>query len=315
MKPFAFPHAVVVQVLGPTGVGKSRLALHLAGAFSGEIISADSMQVYRGFDIGTDKLAERDRKGIPHHLIDVVEDCSQFNAARFLEASFARAEEIRARGRLPLVCGGTALYLSTMIRGIFPQSAGEPNVKRGILKRLAAQQGMELLWRRLQRVDPAYGSGISPRDGVRIIRAMEIYYNHGLPPSRVFRLTRTPFAGYRFIRIGLMMDRDRLYERINDRVDQMLRRGLVDEVRRLRSRYSQDCPPFMALGYREIGEYLDGERDWTETVELIKRHSRQFAKRQLSWFRREKDIDWFSPHDESGVTEWLRSRLRGEQLG
>lgn len=315
MKAYSPFPALAVQVLGPTGVGKSRLALHLAGELNGEIISADSMQVYRDFDIGTDKLPERDRNGIPHHLIDVVEDCSQFNAARFLEASFAVAEEIRGRGRLPLVCGGTALYLRTMIRGLFPQSGRGRNVERGVLKRLASQQGLELLWRRLQRVDPEYGSVVSPRDGVRIIRALEIYYNHGLPPSRIFPFTRSPFSAYRFIRIGLMMDRERLYERINDRVDQMLRKGLLDEVRRLRSRYSAGCPPFMALGYREMGEYLDGERDWAETVELIKRHSRQFAKRQLSWFRREKDINWFPPHDEAGVTEWLRSKLRGERLG
>jgi len=308
-----FP-AVLVQILGPTGVGKSRISLRLARDFNAEVISADSMQVYRGFNIGTDKLAVQERQGVPHHLIDIVDDCSQFNAARFMDESFVLAQEIRARGRLPLVCGGTALYLRTMIRGIFPQS-NHCRMERRILQRLAAQQGLGLLWRRLQQVDPEYGRGVSPRDSIRIIRALEIYYNHGSPPSKVFRQTRTPFREYRFIRIGLTMERLRLYERIEERIDHMLQRGLVDEVRRLRLRYPPDCPPFQALGYREIADYLDGKRDWTETVGLIKCHSRQFAKRQLTWFRQEQDIKWFSPEDGEGVTAWLRLRLEENQDG
>ncbi|HDP94004.1 MAG TPA: tRNA (adenosine(37)-N6)-dimethylallyltransferase MiaA [Candidatus Aminicenantes bacterium] len=302
-----FP-AVLVQVLGPTGVGKSRLALLLAQKFNAEVISADSMQVYRDFDIGTDKLPLSGRKGIPHHLIDVVGDCSQFNAARFLETAFAAAEAIRKRGKLPLVCGGTALYLRTMIRGLFPQSPSRV-VNRRQLQKLAAQQGLDLLWRRLQAVDPEYGAGVNPRDGVRIMRALEIYYNHGAPPSQVFKQSRTPFQSYRFLRIGLTMERSLLYARIDARVERMLERGLLDEVCRLRRRYPPECPPFQALGYREIASYLDGECDWEETVERIKRHSRQLAKRQLTWFRREKDIHWFSLDQEEQVFDLLWTRL------
>lgn len=302
-----FP-AVLVQVLGPTGVGKSRLALFLAEKFNAEIISADSMQVYKDFDIGTDKLPPYNRQGIPHHLIDVVKDCSQFNAARFMEAAFTAAEDIRKRGKLPLVCGGTALYLRTLIRGVFPQSPRR-RVERHVLQRLAARQGLGLLWRRLQQVDPEYSATVNPQDGVRIIRALEIYYNHGAPPSRVFQQTRTLFQSYRFIRIGLTMERARLYERIEARVERMLQRGLLDEVCRLRRRYPPPCPPFQALGYREIGAYLDGECDWDETVERIKCHSRQFAKRQLTWFRQEKDIQWFPAENQEQVSDWLQVRL------
>ncbi len=303
----SFP-AVVVQILGPTGVGKSRLALYLAREFNAEVISADSMQVYRDFNIGTDKLSLPERQGIRHHLIDLIHDCSQFNAARFLEAAYAAAEEMRGRGKMPLVCGGTALYLRTMIRGIFPQSQG-PGVERRVLRRLAAQQGLNCLWHRLKEIDPEYAAVVSPMDRVRLVRALEIYYSHGAPPSRVFQLTRSPFCAYRFIRIGLALERPELYTRIEARVERMLQRGLLDEVRQLRMRYPRHCPAFQALGYREIGEYLDGKTDWDLTVDAIKRHSRQFAKRQLSWFRQEKDIVWFSPDREKQVSDWLQVQL------
>ena len=154
--PMEITPPMVIQVLGPTGVGKSRMAVHLAASHGGEIISADSMQVYRGFDIGTDKLSLRSRGGIPHHLIDIVDDCSQFNAARFLGAAFTAALGITKRGKIPVVCGGTALYLRTMIRGIFPAPPRE-RISRSALKRLADQQGLDLLWERLRRIDPEYG--------------------------------------------------------------------------------------------------------------------------------------------------------------
>ncbi len=305
---------VLIQVLGPTGVGKSRMAIHLARKHNGEIISADSMQVYRGFDIGTDKLPLQRRGGVPHHLIDIVDDCSQFNAALFLETAFSTARAVRDRGHIPVVCGGTALYLRTMIRGIFPPPPCE-RVSRGVLKRLAEQQGLELLWKRLQRIDPEYGACVRPNDGIRIIRGLEIYYNHGKIPTMVFRETRTPFQGFRFIRIGLTLERSELYRRIEARVDRMLEQGLLEELQRLRKRMPPDCPPFRALGYRELGAYLDGKTTWTEAVEEIKRNSRRFAKRQLSWFRGEGDIRWFQPDEMDAVSTWLKAELNNEAHG
>jgi len=297
----------VIQILGPTGAGKSRVALAVARECAAEIISADSVQVYRGFDIGTDKVSPQQRREIPHHLIDIIDDCSQFNASKFLELSFAAAAGILARGRLPLVCGGTALYLRVMIRGIFPESKNDAG--REELKNQAAQQGWDALWRELQQIDPLYARKIGPNDKVRLVRALEIYRNSGLTPSAAFRLTRSPFAGWRFVRVGLQVDRDELYRSIERRVDRMLANGLVDEVKALLEKHPPSCPPFRSLGYKEVLSYLRGETDLAAARELIQRHSRQFAKRQLSWFRQEKDIDWFAAEDTAAIVRYIKKCL------
>ena len=180
----------IIQVLGPTGVGKSNVAIHLAREFKGEIVSADSTQVYNDFDIGTDKVRPADRERVPHHLIDILSDCSQFNASRFLASSFAISEQISHRGNIPIVCGGTALYLKIMITGIFPESK-KKRVSRETLERIAARRGLSLLWNKLNQVDPGYARKIGRNDKVRIIRAMEIYYNNKMPPSEIFRQTQS----------------------------------------------------------------------------------------------------------------------------
>ncbi len=284
----------IIQVLGPTGVGKSKIAVALAKELKGEIISADSMQVYRDFNIGTDKITPAEMEGIPHHLVDILSDCSQFNASIFLEKSFALAEEICQRGNVPIVCGGTALYLKTMIKGVFPES----NVKRVSRDRLNAitdARGLAYMWNRLNRVDPQYAAKVGVNDRVRILRALEIYYNNGKPPTEIFKETRSPFEHYQFIRIGLNMDRDKLYKRIEERVDRMIEVGLLEEVVRLRELYPPRCPPFKSLGYKEMMMHLEEGLSFNEAVNLIKQHSRNFAKRQLSWFRQEEDVKWFFP--------------------
>lgn len=298
----------IIQILGPTGVGKSRIAIKIARKIKGEIISADSMQVYRHFDIGTAKMPVNRRDGIPHHLIDIISDCSQFNAAKFLEMSFELAEEMSHNGRVPIVCGGTALYLSTMIKGIFTETVAK-RVTRRELNEIAETRGLDYLWSRLKEIDPEYAAKIRENDRIRIIRAMEIYANNGVPPSEIFKRTQTPFAHYCFLRIGLNYPREQLYRWIEERVDNMMESGLVDEVKRLRHMYPSDCPPFKSLGYKEISLFLDGTIGQSEAVNLIKQHTRNFAKRQLSWFRREKDIIWFNPDEypkiESVVLENL----------
>jgi len=288
-------------------VGKSRVALAVARQFNAEIISADSVQVYRGFDIGTDKISPQCRREIPHHLIDIIEDCCQFNASKFLELSFAAAEGIHDRGKIPLVCGGTALYLRVMIRGIFPESKN--NARRAQLESEAAHLGWEALWRELQKIDPLYAQKISPNDKVRLIRALEIYRNSGLSPSAAFRLSRSPFSSHHFVRIGLQVDRGILYQNIDRRVDRMLANGLVDEVKGLLANHPPSCPPFRSLGYKEILAHLRGEMDLAAARELIQRHSRQFAKRQLSWFRQENDIEWFAAGDIESIMRFIKKCL------
>lgn len=300
----------VVQVLGPTGAGKSRAALAVARAVDGEVISADSVQVYRGFDIGSDKLPPGERGGIPHHLIDVIGDCAQFNASRFLELAYAAAAGIWARGRVPVVCGGTGLYLRVMMQGIFPESrrAG----LREELRRRGEELGWEALHAELRSIDPAYAAKVSVRDRVRLVRALEIHLDSGLSPSAAFQASHSPFAGCRFVRVGLHRERSALYRAIDARVDRMLAAGLVDEVRGLSRRHPPDCPPFRALGYKEVLAMLRGEADLAATRERIQRHSRQFAKRQLTWFRKETDIHWLPADDLAAIVAFVRQCLPSE---
>jgi tRNA dimethylallyltransferase len=299
----------IIQVLGPTGVGKSRVAIRLAGSIGGEIISADSAQVYKDFNIGADKLDKNEWENIPHYLIDILEAGSQFNASMFIERSFELSEDIVSRGKAPIVCGGTALYLSTMIKGIFPESKTQ-RISRDRLKRITDRIGLAPMYGKLQQVDPEYAEKVGPNDRVRIIRALEIFYNNGRPPTEIFRDTQTPFKDYQFIRIGLNVPRDQLYKRIEKRVDHMISRGLVEEVQRLKEKYPPSSPAFKSLGYKEIMMFFqDDKLCLGETVDLIKQHSRNFAKRQLSWFRREEGIEWFDPTGYEEIEKYVMEQL------
>lgn len=299
---------IIIQVLGPTGVGKSKTAVRLARLIDGEIISADSMQVYKDFNIGTDKIKPVQMEGVPHHLIDIFDNCAQFNASIFLSESFKVAEEIIRRDRIPIVCGGTALYLRCMTQGIFPESERK-RISRRKLDDISGRKGLEYMWKRLHAVDPHYAQKIGPNDKIRILRGLEIYYNNGIPPSDIFKSTRTPFEDYRFIRLGLKLERQELYRRIESRVDNMIKMGLLEEVRELRRKYPESCPPFKSLGYKEMIMFLNGEICFEKAVELIKQYHRNFAKRQLSWFRREDDIRWFEPGQFELIRDYIREQL------
>jgi len=304
----------IIQVLGPTGVGKSLLALNLAQEIKGEIISADSMQVYKDFDIGTAKLDRIQQKNIPHYLIDILSDCSQYNAAQFLNMSFEISEDIIRRGFIPVICGGTALYLRTMIRGIFPEQ-NRKRKSREMLNRQAKRNGLSSLWEKLKRIDSEYAAKIGPNDRIRIIRGLEIYYNQGEIPTEMFKKTQTPFRDYLFIRVGLTLERDELYQRINQRVDRMLESGLIREVQMLKKKYPSNCPPFGSLGYKEISMYLEGTVDLETATNLMKQHTRNFAKRQLSWFRQESDITWFDPSQYNQIVKWINYKLTDGEAG
>ena len=302
--------SVLVIVLGPTAVGKSRVAVDLALRFGGEIISGDSIQVYRGFDIGADKPGPAERRGVAHHLIDIVAPEVQYTAADFVRDALAAADGAAARGRLPIVAGGTGLYLKALVEGLFPGPGRDP-AGRAALEAEAAEKGLETLFRRLEACDPVYARTIRSRDRVRIIRALEVQAKTGRPISEHFRETRSPIEGRTVIRLGLELDRAALCRRIDERVERMFARGLVEEVRGLLARgVPEGCPAFRALGYRHVLRLLRGEIGLAEAVALTKTDTRRYAKRQMTWFRKMAEVAWFSPDDRAGLERHLEKRLQ-----
>ena len=297
-------------ILGPTAVGKSRMAVDLALRFGGEVISGDSVQVYRGFDIGTDKPAPAARRGIPHHLIDIVEPDVQFTAADFVREALAAAAAVAARGRLPIIAGGTGLYLKALIDGLFPGPGRDPAV-RAALEAEARAGGLDALYRKLEMIDPEYARVARSRDRIRIVRALEVYAVTGRPLSEHFRRTESPLKGRPVLRLGLRLDRETLNRRIDARVDRMFERGLVEEVRGLLARgVPEAAPPFRALGYRHVLRHLRGELGLEETAALTKLDTRHYAKRQMTWFRKMDGVAWFSPEDGRGLEEYVQNHLQ-----
>lgn len=302
--------ARLVYIVGPTGVGKSAVALRLAEALSGEIISCDSMQVYRGFDIGTDKPSAADRARIPHHLVDLVEAGSQYNAADFAAGALAAIAAIRGRGRRPFIVGGTGLYFKALEDGLFPGPGRDVEIRRA-LDEEARTAGPEILWERLARVDPEYAARTGKRDRVRIVRALEVQALTGRPLSEHFRKTESRLGDERPFKIGLNRERADLYRRIEDRVDRMFRQGLIDETRALLARGVPDtAAPFKALGYKHVLRVLRGEISPEEAAALTKIDTRHYAKRQLTWFRKMTEVRWIDP-DRTDPLEMLTAAAEG----
>ncbi len=300
----------IVIVLGPTAVGKSRAAVDLALRFRGEVISGDSIQVYRGFDIGTDKPTPASRRGVPHHLIDIVGPEVQFTAADFVRDALGAARDITSRGKLPLIAGGTGLYIKALVDGLFPGPGRDPAV-RAALEAAARDEGLDALFRRLEAVDPEYARKIRSRDRIRIIRALEVHAATGRPISEHFRSTESPVKGRNVLRLGLRLERDALCRRIDDRVERMFDGGLVEEVRGLLERgVPEDAPPFRALGYRQVLRLLRGEIGREEAVSLTKIDTRHYAKRQMTWFRKMDGVAWFSPDDGPALEEYVQNHLQ-----
>jgi tRNA dimethylallyltransferase len=302
--------SVLVIVLGPTAVGKSRVAVDLSLRFGGEVVSGDSIQVYRGFDIGTDKPTAEARRGVPHHLIDIVGPEVQFTAADFVREALSAARGIAARGRLPIVAGGTGLYIKALCDGLFPGPGRDPAL-RAALEAEAREKGLETLFRRLEAVDPEYAHKIRGRDRIRIIRALEVHAATGRPISEHFRATESPVKGRTVIRLGLRLEKDELYRRIDARVDRMFERGLIEEVRGLLERgVPETAPPFRALGYSHVLRQLKGEIGRAEAAALTKTDTRHYAKRQMTWFRKMAGIVWFSPDDGPALEEHVQNLLQ-----
>jgi tRNA dimethylallyltransferase len=288
-----------LAVLGPTATGKSGLALALAERFGGEIVNCDSTAVYRGFDIGTDKVPLAARRGVPHHLIDIVEPTAEYTAAQFARDAAAAIRDIDARGRLPIVAGGTGFYYRALTRGLFP-GPGKDAAVRARLEAVAARRGVAFLHRLLSRVDPASGTRIASRDLKRMVRALEVYFLTGEPLTAHFARTEPPLPEFRAVPLALTLPMAQLEARLARRVDEQFAQGLLDEVRGLLARgVPLDARPFGGLVYRQVLEHLQGVRDEAATRRLIVQENRKYARRQLIWFRKEPTLIWFDGPGES----------------
>jgi len=298
----------LIAIVGPTAVGKTALALRLAQGLPVEVVSADSRQVYRYMDIGTAKPTAQQRRHVRHHLIDVVDPDDTFTLAQYQELAYSAIDEVLSRNRIPLLVGGTGLYVRSVLEGL-----GIPRVPpdRGLRAQLEAEaeaQGPEVLHRRLRELDPEAAERIDARNVRRVIRALEVCIRTGKPISRLQVKSLPP---YRILRVGLTLPRDQLYKRIDERVDRMIKSGLLDEVRSLIERgYGLDLPSMSGLGYRQMGMYLRGEVSLDEAVALVKRHTRRLVRRQANWFRSDDSrITWF---DVSGpVYEAILASVQG----
>ncbi|MEG1538137.1 MAG: tRNA (adenosine(37)-N6)-dimethylallyltransferase MiaA [Clostridiales bacterium] len=298
----------LVMILGPTASGKSALSLRLAGQFKGEIISADSMQVYRGMDIGTAKLSKAEMLGIPHHLIDILDPAEKFSVADFALEATSAIRNIDSRHKLPLVVGGTGLYMNALINPYNLTDTGPRDGEyRLALQAEFLQDGGLRLHQQLTEIDPVAAAKIHPHDSRRLLRALEVYHFSGRPISQLQQENKAP-APYRLLMIGLTMGRERLHQRIAQRVEQMLHNGLTTEVEGLlQAGIGRDAQSMQGIGYRHIAAYLYGEMTYGETVELIKRDTRHYAKRQYTWFKRDERIHWFNldhyPEEDMLVAE------------
>ncbi|MCX8073768.1 MAG: tRNA (adenosine(37)-N6)-dimethylallyltransferase MiaA [Candidatus Binatia bacterium] len=287
----------IVAIVGPTASGKTALALELAEAFGAEIVNADSRQVYRGLDIGSAKPTVAERQRVPHHVVDVAAPDEPFHCARFLELAEAAIADIRGRGLRVLVVGGTGLYVRVLRGGLFPGPARDPELRAAWMAREVESPGF--LHRCLAAVDPVSAARLHPRDHVRLIRALEVYEKTGRPMSWWQAQHRFGTGRYPLVLLGVSVPRAELYRRIDARCRAMVASGLVEEVRRLYAQgYGPELPALQSLGYREIGAYVRAEMGLEEAIAAMARETRRFAKRQLTWFRREPVVEWLPPEAE-----------------
>lgn len=291
----------VIVIAGPTGAGKTQAGLALARLLPCEFISADSMQVYRGMDISTDKLPRPLRRKYPHHLVDIVSPAKEFSAADFVKLARAAIIKVLKKKKTPVVIGGTGLYINSLLYGLL--EAGSKDEKfRQKLVREAQKSGISVLYERLQKVDSTAAAKINPADLKRIVRALEVYELTQKPISQLQRERKGLAQDHEVYVFGLRRERADLYNRIDQRVDFMVHAGLLDEVRRLlKKKLSRTA--YMCIGIREIEGFLKGGYDLPEAIRLIKRNSRHYAKRQMTWFNKNKDIEWFDVKPDEDLSE------------
>ncbi|KZZ82760.1 tRNA (adenosine(37)-N6)-dimethylallyltransferase MiaA [Bacillus sp. SJS] len=282
----------VIVIIGPTGVGKTKLSLEAAHKLNGEIISGDSMQIYKGMDIGTAKIRQNEMEGIPHHLIDIKNPDESFSAADFQKLARASIEDIASRGKMPIVAGGTGLYIQSLLYDYqFSEQPSDPEFRLR-MENMAEEKGAEYIHSLLIEADPESAERIHPNNQRRVIRALEIFHASGKTMTDQLE-SEYRAEHYQSAIIGLTMDRETLYYRINQRVDKMLDEGLLEEVTGLYQDGLKTGQAVQAIGYKEIYRYLDGEISLEEAVEQLKQNSRRYAKRQLTWFRNRMDVKWY----------------------
>lgn len=309
----------LIILAGPTAVGKTAASIRLAKAIGAEIISADSMQVYRHMDIGSAKIRQEEMEGVPHYLIDVLEPEEEFNVVRFQQMAKAAAEEIYAKGKIPLVAGGTGFYIQALLYDIdFTENDGDTSYRRS-LEKTAEEKGGEYLHAMLREADPKAAEEIHPHNIKRMIRALEFHHQTGGKISEHNEAEREKSSPYDFAYFVLTDERSRLYERIDRRVDKMMEEGLLEEVRYLKARgVKRESTAMQGLGYKELYAYLDGECTLEEAVRIIKRDTRHFAKRQLTWFKRERDVIWADKsvigQSDDAVVDFMRKELKNRGI-
>jgi tRNA dimethylallyltransferase len=303
------PRPCLLVVCGPTGIGKTRMAIQLAQRFNGEIVGADSMQIYRRMDIGTAKPTPGEQALMRHHMIDIVDPDTPYDAARYAADAGGVIHALHENGRLPIVAGGTGLYIKALIYGLFDSRPPAPELRRQ-LEALAEHRGTEHLHARLADCDPAAAAAIHVNDRVRIIRALETFQATGRPISALRREHRFARPRFAFFKLGLAMPREELYARIDRRVDQMVAEGLLEEVQALLAQgCTADLKSMQSIGYRHMIDHLQHGVDWAETLRRLKRDTRRYAKRQLTWFRADPDIVWTTPDRIAAVIPAIASFL------
>jgi tRNA dimethylallyltransferase len=306
----------LIAILGPTATGKSALGIAIAERFNGEIINCDSTAVYRGFDIGTDKVPMHERRGIPHHLIDIANPTDEYTAAQFARDAAAVVDRLHAQGKLPILVGGTGFYYRALTRGLFP-GPGKNAELRGRLERVAERKGVDTLHRMVARVDPESAARIQRRDLKRLVRALEVYFQTGRPLTAHFENTVSPLGkDVQVAAIALRMPAPWLADRLAKRVDAQFEAGLLDEIRRLLAAgVPPDARPFGGLVYRQAMELLRGMRDEAATRTLIAQENRKYARRQLIWFRKEPNLVWFDgPGTNAEVQDSVINELAARGL-
>ncbi|WP_062050866.1 tRNA (adenosine(37)-N6)-dimethylallyltransferase MiaA [Bacillus sp. JCM 19034] len=282
----------LLVIVGPTAVGKTALSIELAKRYHGEIISGDSMQVYKGMDIGTAKATVEEQQGIPHHLIDIKNPTEPYSVADFQSAAMPFITTINNKKKVPILVGGTGLYVNAVIHQYELHKKQGDNDLRHKLEQLAVENGSMHVYKLLQEADPVSAKQIHPNNVRRVIRALELTKVTGIPFSEQQKEEEME-SPYDLVYLALTMDRDQLYERINKRVDLMMEQGLLEEVTRLYRQGIQNCQSVQAIGYKELYQYLDGEISLEAAIDLLKKNSRHYAKRQLTWFRNKTDATWF----------------------
>jgi tRNA dimethylallyltransferase len=305
---------LLVAILGPTATGKSALGLEIARRYGGEIINCDSTAVFRGFDIGTDKVPAGAQQGIAHHLVDIADPTEEYTAAQYARDAARVIRDVHARGRLPILVGGTGFYFRVLTRGLFP-GPGRDSALRARLERSAERRGVAWLHRLLRRVDRESATRIQPRDLKRIVRALEVFFLTGRPLTAHFAATVSPIPDVEVLAIGVRLPAAQIAARVARRVDEQFDRGLLDEIRSLLARgIPEQARPFGGLVYRQALEHLHGVRDEAATRALITQENRRYARRQLIWFRKEPNLVWLDGPGESAAAIAAAARLIDQRL-